>query len=313
MEKELVSVIVPVYNVERYVNECVESICNQSYSNIEIILVDDGSTDHSGEICDEWAEKDQRITVIHKPNGGLSDARNVAIDQAGGAWLMFVDGDDTISSDAVESLYDAVVNYECDMAVCNMVRVYDDGSTEPFYKPTDKPTLLTDTDRFITLKQPSVCNKLFKTVLFDGIRFPKGKYYEDTFVYHVLAYKASKIVLTGIDGYYYRSRRDSILGGAKYSDRYFDFVEATYVRMMFMCEHNVPRYGKEACLNVYAAVSNAEKYLKKTSENAEKRKQMRIWYNEAYKHLMKDFNVGVKQRARCVLLRYCPTLHGKIY
>lgn len=313
MKTELVSVIIPIYNVERCLNNCIDSICRQSYIDLEIILVDDGSTDTSGKLCDDWARKDSRIKVIHKQNGGLSDARNAGIDLANGSWFMFVDGDDTIADDAIEDMYNSALEYDCDLAVCNIVRVYDDGLTEEFYRPSNKRIKLDGNERFETLNQPSVCNKLFKSSLFNDIRFPKGKFYEDTFVYHALLYGADAVVLTGRDGYFYLSRRDSILGQAKYSDRYYDMTEAVYMRLVFLIEHNIPKYDVEACLSMYAVVSNAEKNILKTPKNADKRKLMRQWYDVAYRYLMRHSGISFKQRIRLILLRYCPTLHSRIY
>ena len=110
MSNELVSIIVPVYNVERYLDKCIQSISNQTYRNLEIILVDDGACEGSGKICDQWAQRDHRIQVIHKENGGLSDARNSGIDIATGKWLMFIDGDDSISPDTTARLYQAATD-----------------------------------------------------------------------------------------------------------------------------------------------------------------------------------------------------------
>lgn len=308
-----ISIIVPIYNVEHYLNQCVESILAQTFTDFELILVDDGSPDNCPALCDAWAQKDSRIRVIHKENGGLSDARNAGLEIANGAWYMFVDSDDTVTPDTAERLYRAAVANGCEIAVCNMVRIYDDGTTEPFYHPADEPTVLDGAQRFETLRQPSVCNKLFRAELFENVRFPKGKFYEDTFVYHVLAYRAGRIALTGHDGYYYLSRRESILGQAKYTDRYFDMAEAMYERMTFLLAHGVAFYGKEACLSLYAVTANAEKHIVGTAENAPKFEQLRRWYRLAYKHLMKQPHIGVKQRLRLILLRYCPPLHNKLY
>ena len=313
MNEELISVIVPVYNVERYVEKCIQSICCQTCRNLEIILVDDGSMDHSGAICDEWAGKDPRIRVIHKKNGGLSDARNAGIEIAAGAWYMFVDSDDTITPDTVERLYDAAMTHNGEIAVCNMVRIYDDGATEPFYSPVQELTVWNGQQRFETLKQPSACNKLFRAELFEGVRFPKGKFYEDTFVYHVLAHRAQRIVLTGHDGYYYLSRRESILGHPKFTDRYFDFIEAVYTRMTYLLEHKVPYYAEEACLSLYGAVASGEKYIARTADNVRKFEQMRRWYQAAYNHLMHQTDTDMKQKVRLVLLRYSPALHSRIF
>ena len=120
--EELVSVIVPVYNVEKYVGDCIESLIRQSYKNIEIILVDDGSTDSSGQLCDVYATKDIRIKVIHKENGGLSDARNAGIDSAVGVYYSFVDGDDFLAKDAILKMIFGMKEKKCDISVCNMIR-----------------------------------------------------------------------------------------------------------------------------------------------------------------------------------------------
>ena len=230
MGKDLVSIIVPVYNVQKYLEKCIQSIRRQTYENLEIILSDDGSTDQSGAICDQYACSDSRIRVIHKENGGLSDARNAGIEIASGRYYMFVDSDDTIAPDTVKILYSAATEYHCGIAVCNMVRIYEDGTTRPFYHPTGRMVVLENQQRFETLNQPSVCNKLFLAELFEGVRFPKGRFYEDTFIYHELAYKTKKIVLTGYDGYFYLSRKESILGEPKYTDRYFDFIEPSKIK-----------------------------------------------------------------------------------
>ena len=313
MIKERISVIVPVYNVEHYLENCIKSICGQTYWQLEIILSDDGSTDHSGVICDHFATLDSRIRVIHKMNGGLSDARNAGIEVASGSYYMFVDSDDFIAPDTIEKLYLAATEHDCEIAVCNIVRTFDDGTTEPFYHPVDKLTVWAGQQRFETLKQPSACNKLFRAELFKDVRFPKGKFYEDTFVYHVLAYKARQIVLTGHDGYFYLSRRDSILGQPKYTDRYFDFIEAVYTRMSYLLEHNVPHYGEEACLSLYAAAANGEKYIQKTEQNAARFRQMRSWYQTAYQQLMKSPQTGIKQKIRLILLRYFPRIHSRLF
>ena len=313
MSDLLISVIVPIYNVERYLEKCILSIQCQTYQNLEIILSDDGSTDHSGAICDHFAALDPRIHVIHKMNGGLSDARNAGIEAASGAYFMFIDSDDFIAPDTIEKLYDAAREHDCEIAVCNIVRIYDDGTTEPFYHPVDRLTVWTGQQRFETLKQPSACNKLFRAELFKEVRFPKGKFYEDTFVYHVLAYQARQIVLTGQDGYYYLSRRDSILGLPKYTDRYFDFIDAVYSRMTYLLGHGVTFYGEEACLSLYAAAANGEKCIQKTEQNAAKFQQMRSQYRTAYQQLMKSPRTGIKQKLRLILLRYFPRVHSRLF
>ena len=313
MDEVLISVVVPVYNVEHYLKKCVDSICHQTYRNLEIILVDDGSTDCSGSLCAEFATSDSRIRVIHKSNGGLSDARNAGMELASGEWWMFVDSDDYIAPDTAETLLLAAVENHCEIAVCNMMRIYEDGKQETFYCPVTEPTIWAGEQRFETLRQPSVCNKLFRADLFKELRFPKRKFYEDTFVYHVLAHRASRIALTGLSGYYYLSRRESILGQSQFTDRYFDYVEAIHERAMFLFNHGVSRYGEEACLSLYAAIVNSTKNIRKTPQNAEHFQKMWEWYELAYRNLMSSPDTSIKQKLRLFFLKYAPKIHNKLY
>lgn len=314
MEEALVSVIIPVYNVEKYLKKCVDSVLNQTYRNLDIILVDDGSTDLSGKMCDELGIDDKRVTVIHKQNGGLSDARNAGLNVARGEYYAFVDSDDYISSDMIEIMVNSARENSCEIAICNMVRFSESGESALFYHPVAQKQILLGENRFKTLKQPSVCNKLFKASLFQNIRFPKGKYYEDTFVYHELLYRAKCVVLTGSNSYWYLERSDSIVGSPKYTSRYFDFIEAVWKRAEFLIENNVKSYGEEACLSLYAAFSSAVKYIKRDRKNKQNFKIAREQYNFAYTVLMKQNNsISLKQKIRLFLLKYLPIFHSKIY
>lgn len=310
---DLISVIVPVYNVKNYLKKCVDSIIAQSYSLLQVILVDDGSTDGSGELCDSLAKADTRIQVIHKLNGGLSDARNVGIEFAEGQYYSFIDSDDYIEPDMIESLYWLAKNRNCQITISNMKRFFSDGSIETFYEPVNQVSIYEADKRFETLKQPSVCNKLFSAELFTDIRFPEGKYYEDTFVYHELLYKAERVGLTGKVGYWYLSRKESITGRERYTIRYFDFLEAVSRRMHFFIENDVMKYGIEACLSYYLAFSNAEKYLKNNDECKAKLFRAREEYRYAYKTIICSTDVTWKQKVKAILLLYCPKIHSKIF
>lgn len=212
-----VSVIVPVYKVENYINKCVDSIIHQTYENLEIILVDDGSPDKCPEICDEYAKKDARIKVIHKVNGGLSDARNAGIDVASGAYLMFVDSDDWIEPEMVEVLYKALVDNNATMSICNHKRVYENsdncagGNNFPIKDGviTGKELL---SDLFFNecgYWVISVC-KLYIKALFDSVRFPFGKVNEDQFILHKIVLQCEKIACVSAPMYNYLQRCDSI-------------------------------------------------------------------------------------------------------
>ncbi len=210
---KLISVIVPVYNVEKYLQKCVDSIINQTYQNLEIILVDDGSTDNSGKICDEYLKKDKRIKVIHKRNGGLSDARNWAIDVAEGEYIEFVDSDDYIEQDMIEFLYNNIEQYNADISICSYYMIDEkeciNQSTNELYVYSRLEILQ---EVLLDEKIRSYAwNKLFKKSLFDDIRFPVGKIFEDVITIGKLFEKSEKVVLNDVAKYYYRQREGSIL------------------------------------------------------------------------------------------------------
>ncbi len=208
MKKELplVSIVVPVYNVSDYVLKCLESLVTQSYNNIEILVIDDGSTDNSGEICDDFAKNDARIKVIHKKNGGLSSARNAGIKRAKGEWLCFVDSDDYVRKDFVKELYRGIAENDADVAVCG------------YNKDIPKAEVLTGKQATIRLlvKQENIeiiaWNKMYRKTLFweDGIEFPDGMNYEDTLTTYKLLSVAKKVVYVSKSLYVYVEREGSI-------------------------------------------------------------------------------------------------------
>ena len=198
METPLISVIVPVYKVEPYLRRCVDSILSQTYTHLEIFLVDDGSPDNCGKICDEYAQKDNRIKVIHKKNGGLSDARNVAIDVAKGEYITFVDSDDFIACDYVETLYNLVEKYQCKVGVA-WLRIFHEGCEAGINQP---PYIEKVFDRiegiekmfYQELFDTAAWGKIYHRSLFKtGIRYPFGLIYEDLPTTYLLFLQADKI------------------------------------------------------------------------------------------------------------------------
>lgn len=214
--ESLVSVVVPIYNIEQYLERCVDSIINQTYKNLEIILVNDGSTDHSGQLCDGYAKRDTRIKVIHKQNGGLSDARNAAIEIAKGDYLTFVDGDDFLTSTAIDSMCRAKEKTGAHIVCCLYKLAYEGQNTE--FEETYREDKITVYTRVEALKKMlrqsefnvSACAKLYDTKLFNGIRYPKGALYEDKGTTYKLFAAASSIALVRIEGYGYFVRSGSI-------------------------------------------------------------------------------------------------------
>ena len=228
MRKDLISIIVPVYNVEKYLERCVDSIISQTYKDIEIILVDDGSTDNSGKMCDELTKKDNRIRVFHKKNGGLSDARNYGIDKAKGKYIGFVDSDDFVSEDMCEILYNDIISTNADVAMCNLVDCY--GSIPKINNTKVQRCLFTPEDAIKCVMMGekvkiSTAAKLYKSKIFNYIKFEKGKTYEDAIIMVELLDRCKKISYNSSQVYYYVHRENSITT-KKFNDSNYDVLYA---------------------------------------------------------------------------------------
>lgn len=236
------TIIVPVYNTEKYLAQCVESLLAQNLKDIQILLVDDGSTDKSGKICDSYSKIDRRIQVIHKENGGLSDARNAGMEQAEADYLGFVDSDDYVEPDFFRRLYEEIKESGADLAAAG-IRQVEEGGKVTATRCVEKAATL---DRHDGLKElffskrisNSVCNKIFKKELFQGITFPVGKLYEDEYVTYRLFERASKVRLITDVFYFYRSNPKSITH-SPFSEREFDRIYASELKLKF-CEANYP-------------------------------------------------------------------------
>lgn len=216
----LISIIIPCYKVEKYLSKCIDSIINQSYTNLEIFLIDDGSPDNCGKICDNYAQKDLRIKVIHKTNGGLSDARNVAIDKMTGEYVVFVDSDDYIAPTHIEGLYDMIQRNQAEISINTFTSFYDGTKPLPTKKSSKEYVFsgLEATEKMFyqEMFDNSAWGKMYKASLFYNIRYPKGLLYEDLPTTYKLMLKASKVVYNNNQTYYYLLRGDSI-EGSKFS------------------------------------------------------------------------------------------------
>ena len=308
-----ISVIVPVYKVEKYLDRCVESIIEQSFTDFELILVDDGSPDKCPEMCDEWALRDNRIKVIHKENGGLSDARNAALDVASGDYISFIDSDDYVSSDFLESMYAAVNKYNCKMAVSNLASLYDDGSVKDMYSPKKTETYVTGEEMYDTLYKPDMCIKLFDRSIFEDLRFPKGKLYEDCFIYHLILEKLDGLVYVGKTMYYYYIRSDSIMHD-KYGIKNTDIVDAVYERAVFLDSHGHHKHADEAYLAMYTRLASAYTLLDRRDPNVIARlSELKRLFNTCYKRIVTDKHISLKQKTKIRLFRYFPVLHTKLF
>lgn len=228
MMNDLISIIIPIYNTEEYLARCLDSIINQSYKNLEIILVDDGSTDLSKEICNNYLKKDKRIKYFKKENGGLSSARNYGIKKANGKYIGFVDSDDVISLDMFSILYNNLINTSSDMSICEVVRFKD---TVNFINSNNVKIYNSKDILKIILEDKKICNfavnKLYKKELMKDIEYPIGKYQEDVGTTYKFIKNAKKIVYSDSKLYGYYSRSDSITKSlnTKFVYDYFEMIE----------------------------------------------------------------------------------------
>lgn len=212
-KEPLISVLIPAYNAGKYLDQCLQSIVSQTYHHLEIIVVDDGSTDGSGEMCDRWAVSDERIRVIHQPNGGHSAARNTALDAMTGELVMMVDSDDLIHPEFVATLLDAMQQHDADIAVANYIAFYGDKPTFPLLQPsTLKQYNQQEALQAVFYQQGlthSPWGRLFKAALFDGIRFPLGIIYEDLAIIYPLLKKCHSVVTIDNVLYGYRQHESN--------------------------------------------------------------------------------------------------------
>lgn len=234
---DLISVVVPVYRVEPYLDRCVASIVNQTYRNLEIILVDDGSPDRCPAMCDAWAEKDRRIKVIHKANGGLSDARNAGMAVASGELMGFVDSDDWINPEMYQLLYENMMENDSDISGCGVEMVWED-DTEP-RRLTKRGTCVMAAKEAMqatieeTWIQAPVWYKLYKTSLIQDITFPIGRCHEDAFWTYQAVGRAKKVSVFEKECYYYFQRAGSIMGSS-FSIKNLDALEAKLLRIQYV-------------------------------------------------------------------------------
>ena len=237
--QEKISIIVPVYNVEAYLERCVESILKQTYTNFELLLVNDGSTDKSGELCDELALRDQRIRVIHKENGGLSAARNTGIDYASSDLIGFIDSDDYIDEDMYETLYRHLRESNADLSMCGHYDVY---HQIPEKQVSEIKTWELSSEKAIKMVMEAkilsvtAVNKLYKKELFTQLRFEVGKIAEDAFIMIRLLDQCQKVVATNEKKYYYVHRENSITT-QKFSLKFLNVIEAYEQNANIIREH----------------------------------------------------------------------------
>ena len=316
-QEELISIIVPVYNVQEYLERCINSIWQQTYQNLEIILVDDGSTDRSGQMCDEFAQKDPRIKVVHKENGGLSDARNAGLQQATGAYIGYVDSDDWIEPQMYDTMYKACKRENADIAICRYHCAYEGAAEEEGTNQQsvfDRETLLNiyicGHNDYVVYN--SVWSKLFSRKLVEDMVFPKGRNSEDI-MYTTRAFcRANKAVY--IDSFFYHyviDRAGSIMNEKKTERMFRDELPFWREHIQLIRETVSPYMGDKAAYYYYRRLlfyyidykkSNAEEAASKIALELKEKKE------EINRLLASDFAAkGDRVRMKCML--FSPKLY----
>lgn len=313
-KKPLISVIIPVYNVFPYLKPCVESVLKQTYSNLEIILVDDGSTDQSGALCDEFAETDQRIRVLHCENGGLSVARNRGLEIMTGEYVAFVDSDDFITEEYLQILYDRLLQDDTDMAVAGYQK-FSDGKMPAMNDDSQKHWLYNQEqmkELMLSRKLPMYTHgKLYRAELFKDIRFPIGKLYED----FIIAWEILKIItavsVVNKKMYFYRQRKGSIVNVIFKPNR---------MDLVYFAEKIFDETANEPKLHVIAGsrcfFSVADNYALETGQYPEIEKELCRKITKYRSYVLKDEMAGMALKVLAVISYVSPVLvkwFGKIY
>ena len=315
--EELITVVVPVYNVEKYLENWIESILNQTYKKLQIILVDDGSTDNCPNICDKLSRKDKRIEVIHKINGGLSDARNKGIEKAKGKFICFIDSDDFINYKFIEKLYKLIKKYDADISMTEFEKIneldnnymIDDNGViqEKIY--TGKQMIENIYNKKLYVPTIVTWNKLYKIELFRDIRFPYGKINEDEYTTYKVFYNSNKIVTTSEKLYYYRIVSTSIMH-KQYSEKRLNIIYAVEERLEFLKNRNEDKLYNLSLIWYLTLImihyENCKKYIKK-SKNIQK--MLINKYKANYKKALELQECTKQDKIKIILFKISPFLY----
>lgn len=317
MQKEAkISVIIPIYKVEDYLETCIESVLRQTYSNLEIILVDDGSPDHCGEICEKYAQKDKRIQIIHKENGGLSSARNAGLDVATGEYIAFIDSDDCVAETFIETLYQLCLKEDAEIAECDFVKfsnqikeVHREKQVEVISSFEMQARIYSD-DYVRTIV---VWNKLYHQNIYANLRFPEGKIHEDEFT----SYKAfdtvkKKIAITNEVLYYYRSSENSIMGKKFYMKR-LDALQALEERKEYYFQKQQIDLWEKTVIKYQAAFKKYYFLVKENIENPEKYlEEIKKKQKENFLDYKKIKKLSVREKGKTIFFLLFPNIYYRL-
>ena len=292
-QEQLITIIIPLYNVASYMRECIDSVLAQTYQNLEIILVNDGSTDNSGEICDAYADKDSRIKVIHRENGGPSVARNVALDTMHGNYVTFIDSDDIIHPKYIEILHDNLSTHNADISSVGLSTNQKNICDSPNINSNNLVLSSTDAVRHILYQHildNAVSGKLYKSTLWSDVRFKPNIYYEDLEVFYHVYFKAKTVVHLNYALYYYRQRNSSRMGS--FTLKRSDVLDITDEIESFI-GNNFPELLPAAKDRKFSANMNIL-WLMSASGTSEETIVSRCWKNITTLRLSSLFNPNVR-------------------
>ena len=301
---ELISIIIPVYNVEKFLDKCINSIVNQTYKNLEIIIIDDGSTDNSGKMCEAWKIKDNRIKVLHQQNFGAGHARNVGIEASTGKWIFFVDSDDYLKLEIIELLYKNAIKTSSDVSSSGyIVKMFQDEIIK--YNKENYVVNSEEALRKMLVGEgisTFVCDKLYKKELFETIKFPEGKNRERIAVLYKLFDKASKISHISEAGYYYVQRNGSLSHAEFTSERLTNGIEFLEEMLNFICE----KYSKlqneaEAYFTTQLHIAIINCYKNNAKEVY---KDLKSKLKSYMKRILKNPKIKFRKKVKSIFLAY---------
>lgn len=313
---DLISVIIPVYNLENCVGRCIESVLAQSYSTLQILLIDDGSTDNSGAVCDVYAKKDSRIEVHHKPNGGLSDARNHGLDAARGSYVAFVDADDYVAPDFILTLYLLCKEHGTQIAQCDFAHVTGDvfcpKQSERHINVYSNVEMLSNLYSPLYLQTVTVWSKLYETKLFDAVRFPVGMTHEDEATTYKLIYAAERIAVTNAKLYAYFYEPGSITR-RPYNVHRLDALPILRERAEFFAQKGLGQLAKKAwekyCLSLAGHLYLVKKHI---PDSAKIQRRLRRELKAVLPAVRKDTDLAPYMRFKFWLLQLAPLTYARL-
>lgn len=316
MQDDLISIIIPIYNVQKYLERCVESVLGQTYHNLEIILVDDGSTDNSCAICDKYKSMDKRVMVVHKKNGGLSDARNAGIEIANGRYLFFLDSDDYLASRAIEVLHRRIVDEDAEIAICNFSWINAEGQKfcrEDIIRDEILSTddllgkLVSDNNFYYVV----AWNKLYARKLFDQLRFMYGKIHEDEYIVHRIFGECRKAVSVS-DILYYYIKTDNSITTSNTSIKRLDYIEALDDRIDFFKDNSYINYAEKTMKLLWWVFSELYISVDITDENEEKMKKFRTYFNKYFRQFILLYSRSFGTIMELIIFRVDPQWYKRL-